>query len=1001
MGSLLDAGLRIAAIYSQKSTPCLTAPAQAVPRGRAEEVAMIKQATLTTMGAALLSLLVLLAETGTPPPANAAPPNDNLASARDIALQPYTDLLDTTGATTEAGETTGYSGCQGQFSGGTSTGATAWYRYTATANGTLLVDTIGPPPFDAVLGVYSGPATPPTYGALTYIACGDEEFNSGNAAVSFAVTNGTTYYFQLGGYLGASGVNAILNLGAAPATVGQAFTVNSTGDAGDPLPGDGFCQTAVPGVCTLRAAIDEANNLAGPNFIRFGIGAGAATITMSGLVPIVEPVNIDARTQPGFSGSPLIQLSGPFIGFEVSGGSTTMRGLVINGATIAILVESSDNNVIQGNWLGTNARGTGPAPNYQGVSMNSGSDSNTVGGTTAAARNVLSGNTNAGVSIFDHGFGGSPSNNTVIGNYIGLDKDGFNAVPNDTGVFFEVQPPGTGGVNNQIGLPGAGNVISGNEWGVLAVGSPAYNRIRSNWIGLDATGTLDRGNTRTGVTFYESATLNWIGGVTTAEGNVISGNDLVGVELTAGAHANNLGHNRIGVAADGVTPMGNDLGVLIESNANTMTDNVVANSALEGVFVSGSASGNTIQSGSFYGNGRMAIDLYPPLGVTPNDLGDLDGGPNNLQNFPVLSSAGTAGTVTAVTGNLNTTANTNVAILFYSNAMCDGTHGEGRTHVGTLFGMTDGAGNLPFTVTMGQTVPVGEVMTAITVNVDTNDTSEFSACRVVTTDSDGDGVDDVAEGQCGNAVDDDGDGFVNDACPQVGGTSEAGSQCNNATDDDGDAWINDGCPGHSETNACGSNSLGPSRPERIDGMFAGVSDDGDALVDEALPAGAEAYDCDGDGFTGAAETGTPLCGNGKNDDGVSPMSDDGVLDDGCPGGPAQVGTFSEAQFKIGTLDQDPCGSNGWPLELFTGAGSMNQITLQDLTSFLGGPRRFGTSPGHPDFSSRWDLLPGGAPNWINLQDFTAMIAAASSTGKPPMLGGARAFGSPGPVCPWP
>ncbi len=201
---------------------------------------------------------------------------------------------------------------------------------------------------------------------------------------------------------------------------------------------------------------------------------------------------------------------------------------------------------------------------------------------------------------------------------------------------------------------------------------------------------------------------------------------------------------------------------------------------------------------------------------------------------------------------------------------------------------------------------------------------------------------------------------------------------------------------------CGADTGSPAgMPERTDGVFAGADDDGDDSTDEPLLFVSSPYDCDGDGFTGAAEFGTPLCGNGKNDDGVSPMSDDGVLDDGCPGGPAQVGTFSEAQFKIGTPDQDPCGNNGWPLELFSGAGSVNQITLQDLTSFLGGPRRFGTSPGNPDFSSRWDLLPGGAPTWINLQDFTAMIAAASSTGKPPMLGGARAFGSPGPVCPWP
>ena len=80
---------------------------------------------------------------------------------------------------------------------------------------------------------------------------------------------------------------------------------------------------------------------------------------------------------------------------------------------------------------------------------------------------------------------------------------------------------------------------------------------------------------------------------------------------------------------------------------------------------------------------------------------------------------------------------------------------------------------------------------------------------------------------------------------------------------------------------------------------------------------------------------------------------------------------------------------------------MNAITLQDLTSFTAIPRKFGTNPGNPNYDKRWDLLPGGAPTWIGLQDFTAMIASGCTTGKPPMLGGVRAFGSPGPTCPWP
>ncbi len=188
-----------------------------------------------------------------------------------------------------------------------------------------------------------------------------------------------------------------------------------------------------------------------------------------------------------------------------------------------------------------------------------------------------------------------------------------------------------------------------------------------------------------------------------------------------------------------------------------------------------------------------------------------------------------------------------------------------------------------------------------------------------------------------------------------------------------------------------------SRPERLDGAFAGVDDDGDTLIDEALPPGAAAFDCDGDGWSGSREAGAPLCGNGLNDDGVVfGGADDGVVDDGCPGGPAQVGLYSEAQFNIGLGDQDPCGNNGWPGEL---AGGNNLVNLQDVTSFVvPAPRKFGTSPGAPAFNSRWDLNPGPAGGvWIALNDITTLTAG--STSRPPMLGGVRAFN--GPVCPWP
>ncbi len=273
-------------------------------------------------------------------------------------------------------------------------------------------------------------------------------------------------------------------------------------------------------------------------------------------------------------------------------------------------------------------------------------------------------------------------------------------------------------------------------------------------------------------------------------------------------------------------------------------------------------------------------------------------------------------------------------------------------------------------------------------------------------DGDGDAVPDFADPcPADNDCDNDGEGddwdncpFVSDADPRDPDGDGRGNGCD--SDDDGDGFDD------TIETGCGSIPVDSgSRPERTDGVFAGSDENGDTQLDEPLPVSAAAFDCDRDGFTGAAEAGTPFCGDGLNSDAtVFGGADDGVVDDGCPGGPLQTGAWSEAEFSIGTGDQDPCGNDGWPLELYT--PTLNLITLQDLTSFIATPRRFGTSPGDtalldgPDeYNKRWDLLPGGMPDWINLQDFVALIASGSATGKPPMLGGVRAFG--GPACPWP
>ena len=89
------------------------------------------------------------------------------------------------------------------------------------------------------------------------------------------------------------------------------FTVDSTGDGGDSNTGDGICNDGT-GNCTLRAAIEQANASAGADVIHFDIGGGGVqTITPgSSLTFVMDPVTIDGTTQPGFAGSPIIELDG-------------------------------------------------------------------------------------------------------------------------------------------------------------------------------------------------------------------------------------------------------------------------------------------------------------------------------------------------------------------------------------------------------------------------------------------------------------------------------------------------------------------------------------------------------------------------------------------------------------------------------------------------------------------------------------------------------------------
>ncbi len=317
-------------------------------------------------------------------------------------------------------------------------------------------------------------------------------------------------------------------------------------------------------------------------------------------------------------------------------------------------------------------------------------------GTTDAivrARNIISAN-NTGIAL-----NGSP-NARIQGNFIGTNAAGTAALGN-TG--FGIQVDGAASANTQIGgtSAGAGNLVSGNTaTGIWVNVTSAGTRVEGNLVGTDLTGMIDLGNGMDGI-FANSVGLV-IGGTTAATRNLISGNTGDGIEVLADGVI--IQGNLIGTQINGTAALPNNgFGIQFTTGTDNATvggigvgaANVIANNGLDGVFVS-SGTGNVIRGNSIHSNTGLGIDLQGGTGetlagVTPNDLNDADTGPNNRQNFPVITSVISVDGTTTVQGTLNSLANTTFDLDFYTNVVGDASlHGEGQTYVGSTTVTTTG-----------------------------------------------------------------------------------------------------------------------------------------------------------------------------------------------------------------------------------------------------------------------------------------------------------------------
>jgi parallel beta-helix repeat protein len=586
------------------------------------------------------------------------------------------------------------------------------------------------------------------------------------------------------------------------------ITVNIAQGSGDCL--------SVGAACNLSSAVSTVNDGNGDT-IHFNIpGTGPHQITLSNTLHVRKSVVIDATTQPGYAGTPLIELVPAMSGsgsplaedaiyvednFSYDPDLTvTIRGFAIGGFSngVAILLGNGRGHLIEDNFIGTDATGMISRPNDGGISLRA---------RESIIRDNLIASTDGSAISFDSNGERFSLDNVVQGNIIGWNRTQTVSFPNERGIVVAVTSARTqiGGVNPGEGnmvansrLAGIhiagpyditpvgenvveGNIVTGNGHGIIVERSTAniiggttgvtpggsctgacnlvsgnrgsgisadgLNTIQGNFVGTDVTGmlaypngTVDDNDPESGGRGVSIGNSVLLGGLAPEARNIISGN--LGIGLIVGGTGSTIQGNYIGVATDGITPLGNFRdGVRFTSESRDHlvggeqpeARNIIANNGGHGVTVYGVtpallAYNNALLGNSIYGNGRLGIDLNTGEdrgGVNPNDPGDFDEFGNMGQNYPVLTIDET---FTEVTGALNSAVNTTYRIELFYNEICNPVgHGEGQTLLTAFSVTTDSAGNATFNYTLAQAISGGQSVTA-TATDPAGNTSEFSNC---------------------------------------------------------------------------------------------------------------------------------------------------------------------------------------------------------------------------------------------------------------------------------
>jgi len=355
---------------------------------------------------------------------------------------------------------------------------------------------------------------------------------------------------------------------------------------------------------SIREAILRSNQNPGLDSIVFAIADALKSIKVTAPLPnIVDQVILDATTQPGYAGKPLVELQGSLLasrenGLSIQAGNCVIKGLAINSFPgDGILITGPGNNTIESNYIGTDLAGTLPKANGgSGVQVLE-SPNNRIGGPQRG--NLLSGNLLEGLRIW----GAKSLLNSVEGNRIGTDANGSAALANGlSGVLIA-----SGASGNYVGLGfvdntvSKRNIISGNLESGIRISNAKDNSVKGNYIGLDSTGAISLGNRSDGILVEGNSIGNVIGA------NADNINDALEKNWIAGNHDNGI---RL-FNATNTQIAGNSIGLNIDGNA--------APNASNGILIDGKSSNNVVglqyglpetMRNVISGNARSGIEIF-------------------------------------------------------------------------------------------------------------------------------------------------------------------------------------------------------------------------------------------------------------------------------------------------------------------------------------------------------------------------------------------------------